>query len=173
MSSGCPILLTSFRPWKAHQIHNSSEVLLSRLDEADQLPVNAVWLSQLPVSFDLAPLRVINQLYVHRPKLVICCGMAEKRSILTLEQQGIHETETLQTPLSLPSLVKDTVNTHISTDAGQFVCNHLYYRVLNHLKQSPLPCQALFVHVPILTAVNWPVIEFDFLRIVNRLNAEL
>ncbi|MEO0455038.1 MAG: peptidase C15 [Cyanobacteria bacterium P01_A01_bin.114] len=164
-----PILITSFQPWRAHQTANSSNVLLSGLTKAKRLPPNTVWLSELVVNFELAPTQVINQICIHQPRLVICCGMAETRSHLTLEAQGSLGDHSLQTPLDVSALAKDAIYTQVSQDAGRFVCNHLYYRVLEYIKRHHLPCQALFIHVPALTPRNRAVIEFDFLRIVWRL----
>lgn len=164
-----PILMTSFQPWRAHQVENSSNVLLAGLARAGALPPNTVWLSELVVNFELAPTRVINQICVHRPRLVICCGMAEKRSHLTLEAQGRLNGHTFQTPLDVSSLAQDAIHTRVSQDAGSFVCNHLYYRVLEYVQCRGLPCRVLFIHIPALNPHNRAVIEFDFLRIVRRL----
>ncbi|MBT9313480.1 pyroglutamyl-peptidase I family protein [Leptothoe kymatousa] len=161
-----PILITSFCPWKAHQGLNSSDVLLAQI--APRLPPNAVMLRQLPVNFDLAPMRVINQIVVYRPKVVICCGMAETRDTLTVERWGTYEKQALETPIDLANLIDHTVHTHISEDAGDFVCNRLYYRVLKHVQQQSTA--ALFVHVPLIKPANNVVLEFDFLKIVEHLN---
>ncbi|MEO0758065.1 MAG: peptidase C15 [Cyanobacteria bacterium J06648_16] len=165
------ILLTSFRPWKAHQLENSSEVMLQRL--APQLPPHARWVSGLVVNFDLAPIQVIAQVQLLRPKLVLCCGMAERRTHLTIEQWGKGSSQQRSTRLDLATLAADTVHTRISTDAGAFVCNHLYYRLLEYVQTVQPSTHVLFVHVPKLTVQNWPVIEFDFLRLLRRLDAML
>lgn len=161
------ILITSFRPWKAHQGLNSSDVLLERV--MAKLPNNVLVSRQLPVNFDVAPMQVISQVVQHRPKVVICCGMAESRKTLTVERWGTDGQQRLETPIQLSTLIDNTVHTHISEDAGDFVCNRLYYRVLKHLQQQSVA--ALFVHVPLITSTNGMVIEFDFLKIVEHLNA--
>ena len=162
-----PLLITSFRPWKAHQPINSSDILLERV--ATKLPQNTIALRWLPVNFDLAPIQVINHIVHYRPKVVICCGMAETRKTLTVEQWGTYQEKRLATPIHLQTLINNTIDTHISQDAGDFVCNRLYYRVLHHLKQQS--SMALFVHVPLITPANQPIIEFDFLKIVDHLNS--
>ncbi|MEO0869953.1 MAG: peptidase C15 [Cyanobacteria bacterium J06642_11] len=161
-----PLLITSFCPWKAHQGLNSSDVLLERV--ATKLPDNAMVLRQLPVNFDLAPIRVINHIVQYRPRAVICCGMAENRQTLTVERWGTYQEHRLETSINLPALIDNTVHTRISEDAGDFVCNRLYYRVLNHRQQQPMA--ALFVHVPLITTNNQVVVDFDFLKIVDHLN---
>lgn len=161
-----PLLITSFRPWRAHQVKNSSDVLLAQV--MTKLPTNALVLPQLPVNFDLAPMEVINHIVQYRPQGVICCGMAENRNTLTVERWGTCQEQRLETPINLSTLVNNTVHTRISEDAGSFVCNRLYYRVLKHLQQQSVA--ALFVHVPLITSTNQAVLEFDFLKIVDYLN---
>ncbi|MEM9265197.1 MAG: peptidase C15 [Cyanobacteria bacterium P01_F01_bin.13] len=163
-----PLLITSFRPWKAHQTKNTSDVLLQRV--LGKLPHNALPLRWLPVNFDLAPMQVIAHIVQYQPKVVICCGMAEKRDTLTLEQWGTYQDRRLATPIDLQTLTQKTIHTRISYDAGKFVCNRLYYRVLDHLNQQPFQSAALFVHVPLITPANQAVVEFDFLKIVEHLN---
>jgi pyroglutamyl-peptidase len=36
----------------------------------------------------------------------------------------------------------------LSSDAGDYVCNHLYYGALKHLAETASPVPALFIHVP-------------------------
>ncbi|MEM7063514.1 MAG: peptidase C15 [Cyanobacteria bacterium P01_B01_bin.77] len=168
-----PILITSFRPWKANQELNSSDILLARV--MAKLPSHAIFLRYLPVNFDLAPIRVINHIVQYRPKVVVCCGMAETRKTLTVEQWGTHQEQRLATPINLQTLVDSTIHAAISKDAGNFVCNRLYYRILHYLNQySQPPCQpaALFVHVPPITPINQALIEFDFLKIIEQLDTE-
>lgn len=168
-----PILITSFRPWKANQGLNSSDVLLEQA--MAKLPSHAIFLRYLPVNFDLAPIRVINHIVQYRPKVVVCCGMAETRKTLTVEQWGTHQEQRLATPINLQTLVGGTIHTAISEDAGSFVCNRLYYRVLHYSSQHVQPPDqpaALFVHVPPITPTNQALIEFDFLKIIEHLDTE-
>jgi pyroglutamyl-peptidase len=173
MPVAAPILITSFRPWRAHQRSNSSDDLLTQLQRAGRLPANAILLRQITVNFELAPIQVIPQICLYQPKLIVCCGMAERRPYLSLERQGAHQGELRQTRLDLPALVRNTLHTQISDDAGSFVCNYLYYRLLDYVQQQALASQVLFIHVPVLTLHNWPVIEFDFLNILEHLNARI
>ncbi|MEO0395698.1 MAG: peptidase C15 [Cyanobacteria bacterium P01_A01_bin.137] len=165
--AAAPILITSFRPWKAHQGINTSDVLVQQVSA--RLPKNVIPLRWLPVNFDLAPIQVISHIVQYRPKAVICCGMAETRKTLTVEQWGTEQDQRLATPIDLHTLVKKTIHTRISYDAGNFVCNRLYYRVLRHVERQRTA--TLFVHVPLMTQANQAVIEFDFLKIVEYLNA--
>ena len=165
------LLVTSFRPWKAHQTSNSSDDLLRSLDHQGRLPAHCLWIDQVPVHFDLAPMVVLNAIHQYRPAIVVCCGMAEQRHHLNLELYGKATNHQLASSLAMDSLLQGTCWTEVSTDAGNYVCNHLYYRVLQHLQKSFKQEQALFVHIPCLTPVNQLWIEKDFLQLLQNLTA--
>ncbi|MGA1262368.1 MAG: peptidase C15 [Prochlorothrix sp.] len=213
-------LLTSFDIWLDRHASNSSDDLLGLLQQNQQLPPDCQLLRRLPVEVEGAFEAVRSAIEHHPPDLVICCGMAETRSHLELEQRAIDcpiqaspenaaelESEpslnsepdadpspdrdlepdpdsspelelkpekALQTSLDLVSLAADLTQTRISTDAGRFVCNGLYFRVLDWLSRSPQSdpaCQALFVHVPRLTAENQNAIVADFVTVLDRLGS--
>ncbi|PZO50429.1 MAG: hypothetical protein DCF15_15850 [Phormidesmis priestleyi] len=196
-----PILITSFQPWRAHQRSNSSDDLMADLWMSDRLPTDTIWRRQVAVSFDLAPIQVISEIYQKRPRVVICCGMAENRAVLSLEAQAKVQAQVqaksqaqvqaksqaksqteqlapghchrLKTAINLLDLLTGTYLSEVSQDAGRYVCNHLYYRVLrfvNNQNFSPdFKTVALFVHVPVLTPENKRLILHDFCAIAARL----
>lgn len=165
-----PILITSFAPWKANQPSNSSDDLLASLEHSQALPPNAILIRGIPVNFQLAPCQVIAKLVELRPEILICCGMAENRQRLNLELKGRGEDRVLRTSLNLSALSRGTQLTEISDCAGTYVCNHLYFKVLEFIQQTRFPTQAIFIHVPRLTPDNQPFIEADFTLILKRLN---
>ncbi|PZO13083.1 MAG: peptidase C15 [Leptolyngbya foveolarum] len=148
------------------------------MSAAGQLPERTIWLSQVPVSFAIAPIRVINAMYRFRPRAVVCCGMAEKRAYLSLEQQGKGTDQNLQTCLNLADLLMDTRLSKISDDAGDYVCNTLYYRVLEaiqaqailHRRGSANATPCLFVHVPVLSASTQALIQSDMHSVLNKVS---
>ncbi len=164
-----PLLITTFQPWRAHQRSNSSDDLVADLHSQKRLPADTIWLRQVPVSFQMAPLRVIGEIYRLRPRTVICCGMAEGRACLSLEQQA-KGRRVLQTSVDLSALVMGTALSEVSNDAGWYVCNHLYYSVLEFIEQLNLETQGLFVHIPTLRPPSKALILNDFVHIAARLS---
>jgi len=164
-----PLLLTTFAPWRAHQLSNASDDLVKLLIHEERLPKDSIILRHIPVSFDLAPCRVIAKTVELRPQVVVCCGMAEPRTHLELELNGKHPTRTLRTSLALPRLMTGTCLTRISHCAGDYACNHLYYHLLKAIYAQQLPTQALFIHVPLITSANQTWLVHDFSLILNRL----
>ncbi|MEO1095891.1 MAG: peptidase C15 [Cyanobacteria bacterium J06638_28] len=163
------LLLTSFAPWRAHQLSNTSDDLLALLQSRGQIPEDTVLLRQLPVHFQLAPTEVISTLVTAKPAVVVCCGMAETRTHLTLERYGRFEGEHLATSLDLTQLAAGTYWTDISEDAGDYVCNYLYFRLLAYIQKSNLPTYGLFVHVPLLTPENQELIAYDLALMLRQL----
>jgi pyroglutamyl-peptidase len=166
-------LITSFTTWKPEQPSNSSDDLIDLiLQRQVACPVDlaqASLLRQIPVCFEQAPQLVIQQIEQLAPKTVICCGMAEPRTRLTIESNGKHQAEVLQTKVELAKLVAPLPFTEISDDAGQFVCNWLYYSVLKYIRDRQLATLCIFVHVPILRPENTIAIAQDFSAIYNYL----
>ena len=164
-----PLLLTSFAPWRAHQHSNASDDLIGLLQSRNQIPAGTVLIRHLPVHFQLAPCQVISTMVKVHPAVVVCCGMAEQRSLLTLERYARQEGHCHQTTLNLTQLRTGTQYTEISDDAGTYVCNHLYYRLLGYVQKHQWPIQCLFVHVPPITEHNHEFLVHDFALMLSRL----
>ena len=162
------ILLTSFDTWQPHQPSNSSDDLLLAVSQ-QHLSQTLFFLRKLPVNFQLAPQQVMASIDRLQPDGLICCGMAEQRQRLSIESSGKRGENAIATPIDLSQLIAELQRVEISHDAGNFVCNHLYYEMLRYWRdRNPLyPC--LFIHVPPLTPDNFEPILDDFLLIVHRL----
>jgi pyroglutamyl-peptidase len=176
------ILLTSFDTWLSDQQSNSSDDLLLELAKMACVCNDLIFLRRLPVDVDLASSRVIVKINEVKPDYVICCGMAASRVNLSVEvRASIMSLETtditfidcaeniLQTTVDVEQLVAGTAAVEISYDCGRFVCEGLYYSVLDYLYQSQLPIPCIFVHVPILNQENLMSIMADFVLIINNL----
>lgn len=162
------ILLTSFDIWLPHHKSNSSDDLLIEIGKLNSLPYSLTFLRRLPVDVSKASDRVLTQIEELQPNAIICCGMAEKRKHLTVESNATWEKDTIKTSVNLEQLVADLAVTKISHNAGKFVCEGLYYSVLKDLRDRSLKTPCLFVHVPLLTSDNLPIIMADFSLILQR-----
>lgn len=167
------ILLTSFDIWEPHHVSNSSDDLIAELITKSLLDERMHLLRKLPVDFALAPEQVIAHIKRFEPEVIVCCGMAEKRSQLTVESNGKYQEEVLKTPVNVEHLVTDLTFTSVSHDAGQFVCNHLYYSILKHIRDYRLKSQCVFVHVPVLGAMNVTQAVNDFRIILQKLTKQV
>ena len=170
------ILLTSFDIWLSQQESNSSDDLLLGLAKMASLSHDLKFLHRLPVDVQLASSLVIAKINELQPDYIICCGMAEIRCQLSVEvlarstSISINSPENIfQTSVDLEKLLVGTAAVEISYDCGKFVCEGLYYSVLDYLHRSQLSVKCIFVHVPILNPENSLKIIADFVLIMNNL----
>jgi len=142
---------------------------MAALCDRGEFPSDSLWLRHVPVCFESAPALVIAKLREFQPRVIVCCGMAETRQRLSIEQQAASKGRILQTAVNTQDLLTKTTQTEISYDAGDYVCNHLYYQVLSAIDKSKLDTVALFVHVPVLNERNIAEITDDFQKILAAL----
>lgn len=161
------ILLTSFAIWKASQRSNASDDLLLEIAKTN-IASSLHLFRQLPVNVPVAKELVIGKIQQVQPHLVLCCGMAESRSKLNVESRAAVGDHVLHSALDLEALTMGLHNTEISEDAGRFVCNGLYYAILNYLQGHHTDARCLFVHVPVLTTTNREKVVADFSLILER-----
>ena len=162
-------LLTSFDIWLPHHESNSSDDLLGEVGNLHFTEGSLTFLRKLPVDVALASGRVIEKINEFHPDCIICCGMAEGRKLLSVEKVACCDESVLQTSIDLEQLVTGTTTIDISHDCGKFVCEGLYYRVLDYLAQHSPTTFCVFVHVPILTKENSQVILNNFLLLLHNL----
>ena len=163
------ILLTSFSTWKVHQKNNSSDQLLVEISSIPSLASSLHFFRYLPVNLPVARSLTISKFQQVQPDVLVCCGMAEARSWLSVEAQATVHTRTLQTSLNLTQLTAGLKHTVLSQDAGRFVCNSLYYAMLDYLHRASPQCPCLFVHVPPVKSTGWELIVADFRQLIERL----
>ncbi|UKO99758.1 pyroglutamyl-peptidase I family protein [Nostoc sp. UHCC 0870] len=163
------ILLTSFDTWLDDQHSNSSDDLLFEVSKLDSLPYDLKFLRLLPVDIELASYRVMAKIETYQPDYIVCCGMAASRQKLSLELGARRGESFLQTTIDVKKLVSGAKATYISDDCGKFVCEGLYYSVLNYLEQNKLAAHCIFVHVPVLNQENFIEILTDFLLIIHNI----
>lgn len=159
------LLLTSFDTWLPHQKSNASDDLLKIIETENKH--DRYYLRKLPVNTEKASEKAIALIQDIKPSAIICCGMAESRYKLTIESNARCDGDCLQTTVNLSQLISCLFNASISNDAGNFVCEGLYYQILNYLKNSKLEIPCIFVHIPILTNSNQSIILQDFKCILD------
>ena len=161
------ILVTGFKPFLGESV-NPSEKLANGLSKAFSFVESMV----LPVEFEKSFELLKDKMSAVNPDFIIMMGQAAGRGNVCLEKVGLNWVQTENadeagfTPKSgkiLPDrelalmtkfpidqvfleLKKAGFPIEISFSAGAYVCNDLYFRVLNEFKNIP----AIFIHVPLL-----------------------
>ena len=95
------VLLTSFDIWKPEQKSNSSDDLLALISSQKLTDYYLNFIRKLPVDSKIAPEIVISHIEKFQPDIIICCGMAEKREILTIESQASSGHKVMKTSVDL------------------------------------------------------------------------
>jgi pyroglutamyl-peptidase len=164
------VLLSGFSSFSHHTV-NSSEVLALHLANR-KIPGLDIRSCILPVTFNDSFDVLKDQIDSFQPDVVISLGLAEKRSVISLEKVALNYVD-CEIPDNRGRLLKDSpvlasapaayfstlplkemlqVETpypvEISYSAGTYVCNDLMFRMLNYLKDKNI--QAGFIHVPLL-----------------------
>lgn len=139
------------------------------MTKLDLIPHNLSFLRQLPVDVQLASTQVIEQINAIKPDYIICCGQATSRTQLSVEAGASCGESILHTEVDLEKLVAGIAAIQISHDCGKFVCENLYYSVLDYLSQKQLKARCIFVHVPVLNQENLSEILANFVLIINKL----
>ena len=166
-------LITAFEPF-GKQTLNASQVVLHmiHMTHKDATIIKEV----LPVVFGQSSSITKDLIKAHQPDVLIMLGEAGGRKRIEIERIAINisdakiednigqkpQNQIIQkegpdgifTMLPYEHIIQSLGHRHIdvglSNSAGTYVCNHLMYEVLYHIKQSHLdkPIYAGFIHLP-------------------------
>ncbi len=190
------VLMTGFEPFAGDSSNPSGEAvhLAAALWEGPEVLVTAV----LPVTFDGAASVFEELLTRHQPQVVIAVGLAGGRSTISVERvavnlvdaripdndgaQPIDESSIADAPAavfsSLPvkaiahELSAAGIPSSLSTTAGTFVCNHIFYRAATWARRGS-DRKAGFIHVPWATGQSTSEPELPLADIARALNVAM
>lgn len=179
------VLLTGFLPFGGEKM-NPSQILVEQFQSHSVLVEKCI----LPVVYFEAFEIIRPYLLSNEFDFCLMLGQAGGRNKLNLEQRAINQIETNkldengQVPLTSfvseigPSHYQTKLNLklvqrrlgedfEVSQSAGFFVCNFLYYKVLEFIEIEKLKSQALFLHVPFLpeqASSNQPSMNLNLMK---------
>ena len=170
------ILLTGFEPFGGETVNPSWEAAQQAAailaDEGE-----AVVAVQLPCVFGASIDVLADAVRAHQPQLVLCVGQAGGRSEVSLERIAINVDDaripdnagnqpvddavraggpaayfsTLPLKRSLQALVEARLPAAVSQTAGTYVCNHVFYGLMDLLAHGDGAPRGGFIHVPFST----------------------
>jgi pyroglutamyl-peptidase len=162
------LLVTGFEPFRDFVTNPSWQALLLL---RERLP-NTVLTAELPVDHVRAHVSLRELLRAHRPRAVLCTGVArgdvfraelsarrpEELRALGIADEAAADADVLQGnwPWSEieDALVASGVPFVRSTDAGRYVCESTYWSLLSYQRQQCEPKLAGFLHVPSVSEHN-------------------
>jgi pyroglutamyl-peptidase len=165
------ILVTGFEPFGGESINASWEAV-RRLDGSRCGDCVAV-ARMLPCVYDACVDAFVEAFEQIRPEAVLMAGQAARRGVVCVERIARNVTSAVapdnrgfvrnaEDRDSGPARLEATapvdaiarairsagVPVRVSTNAGGYVCNHLYYGALKYLRKASPGTPAVFVHLP-------------------------
>src|SRR6516162_2772883 len=164
-------LVTGFDPFGGDKI-NPSALAVRQLKR--KLGGVVVHTSVLPTSYARSAIALRGAIHEVRPDLVLCVGQAGGRAELCLERVAINVQDARikdndgKQPVDRP-VVRDGPAAHfatlpikacvaemrkaglpaaVSNTAGTFVCNNVFYALMDMAARHPTPMRAGFLHIP-------------------------
>jgi len=181
------VLLTGFDAFGGDSI-NPSWLAAQALD-GEILENHRVVAAQLPCDFAASSKALSALLRQYQPVLVLCLGLAGGRAKLSLERVAINVQDariadnagaqpidlpitangpvgyfsTLPIKAMLQALTAAGIPADVSQTAGTFVCNHVFYALMQALKKQRFNVKARggFAHLPYLPDQGLPCMPLD------------
>jgi pyroglutamyl-peptidase len=172
------VLLTGFEPFAGASLNPSEEIVkvlaAKGITDAAGKPLVDLHTAILPVVFTESSELLKHLIKQHQPDIVICLGQAEGRREISLERVAINlddarladnagrtitdqpvvagaapaEFTTLPVKEMVSALRAAGIAAGLSTTAGTFVCNHIFYSVQHALAGQQK--RSGFIHVPLI-----------------------
>lgn len=178
------VIVTGFEAFLSHQ-ENPTEAILKKLPKA--LHNNEIITCLLPVEFDHSFTRLKQLVEIEKPDVVIMLGLAGGRTSISPERvainidhskspdnNGITKHHSIinksgknayfsRLPLEdiVMRLTELGIQTAISNSAGTYVCNHVFYHMMDYIAQTNNSMKAGFIHIPYMTEQERKLGEFS------------
>src|SRR6478735_512937 len=133
----------------------------------------AIHIAELPTSYGRAPIVLRAAIHEVRPDIVLGVGQAGGRSELCLERVAINVQDarikdndgkqpvdrpvvregpaaylaTLPIKACVAEMRKAGLPAGVSNTAGTFVCNHVFYALMDMAQSHPIPMRGGFLHI--------------------------
>ena len=181
------VLVTGFDAFGGDAV-NPSWLVAQALD-GETLQGHRLIAAQLPTEFEASRKLLVKLMRQHKPTLVLCLGLAGGRACLSLERIAINVQDariadnagaqpidmpivergpaayfsTLPIKTMLQTLTAAAIPAEVSQTAGTFVCNHVFYALMDVLKKQGATSKTRggFVHVPYLLEQGLPCMPLD------------
>ena len=168
------LLLTAFDPFGGEKVNPALEAVKLVHSKIGTVKVTKL---EVPTVFRKSINTVVKAIKKEKPDVVLCIGQAGGRFEITPERVAINVDDarikdnegnqpigpifedgenayfsTLPIKAMVQKIREAGLPASVSNSAGTFVCNHLMYGVLYHLKKSFPSVRGGFIHVPFIPA---------------------
>jgi pyroglutamyl-peptidase len=166
------ILVTGFEPFGGETVNASWEAAQRLQGWRHGEHVAAARL--LPCAYDASVKELVRAIETFHPEAILMTGQAARRAAVSVERfarnlddaaapdnegalrravkisHGAPERLEAAAPVNaiVQAIRKAGIPARVSTDAGGFVCNHLYFGALQYLGDLKRPIPVVFLHLP-------------------------
>lgn len=166
------VLLTGFEPFAGATLNPSEQIVKALVGKS--FANFKLHTAVLPVVFTESSELLRHLMKLHKPDVVICLGQAEGRSEISFERVAINLDDarladnsgrvisdkpivdsgpaahftTLPVKAMVAAVRAEGIAAGLSTTAGTFVCNHVFYAMQHELAQTSVASG--FIHVPLM-----------------------
>ncbi|GIN84254.1 pyrrolidone-carboxylate peptidase [Heyndrickxia sporothermodurans] len=169
------VLVTGFDPFGGEKVNPALEAI--KLLKGKRTENYSIEICEIPTVFKRSIETLSNAIQSSHPDIVICIGQAGGRSSITVERVAINVDDARipdnegNQPIDIPviaggpvaywstlpikAMVKNMqekgIPASISQTAGTFVCNHIFYGLMNRIEQNKSSSiKGGFIHIPFL-----------------------
>lgn len=140
--------------------NNSSKILLDAINATDKL--------YLKNSFNTSVSQLINKIKNNDYDLVISLGQALlEKEIIKIETRADMEDyyETNYDFHNLKANIENYFKVIISDNAGNYLCNNVYYYGLKFIYENKLNTKMIFIHIPKINNINHIELMADVIKV--------
>ncbi len=168
------VLITAFEAFAGSPV-NPSEQVVNAMQQAG-LSGQQLFTSVLPVDAHTAPQILSDAIEASSPHIVIALGEAANRPVISIERAALNILDfripdnegntitdqpilpggpaayfsTLPVRAILKRLQASGIPAELSYSAGAYLCNMVFYLLMDWASRQPQPVQAGFIHLPSL-----------------------
>lgn len=172
MNAGPTVLLTGFEPFGGERVNPSAQVVMAL--NGERIGGARVCATVLPCEFDAAIAALRHALATERPDLAIAVGQAGGRARISLERVALNLIDAriadnagaqpvdvtvipaaapahftgLPVKAALAALTAAGIPAELSLSAGSYVCNAVFFALMEHASRDVPTLRAGFVHIP-------------------------
>jgi len=132
--------------------NNSSKILLNKINKN-----TGVDLLYFENDFEVSKRQLINKLKENKYDIIFSFGQKPVIKSIYIEKIGANEFEKLKTNynyIELSNYLKKYYKVKISENAGNYLCNNIYYNGLKYIFENKLKLQMIFIHIPYLNNID-------------------
>ena len=141
---------------------NSSKILLDAITASDKL--------YLKNSFNTSVIQLINKIKDNNYDLVVSLGQAPiEKDTIKIETRASMEDyyETNYDFYKLKSNIEKDFKVIISDNAGNYLCNNVYYYGLKFINENKLNTKMIFIHIPKISNISHINLMASVIKIIE------